>query len=222
VRQDLLFWNGVGELISASELKLLSTVKVFTNLTTTIMSLLKDVRVAILVTNGFEESELLEPKRALEKEGAEVFIISPENDHIKGWKNGNWSDEIKVDARVDQVSASNFDSLLLPGGVINPDLLRRDLASVAFVKSFFKDNKPVAAICHGPQMLIEAGVTNGRTLTSFESIRKDLENSGAHWVDEEVVVDQGLVTSRSPKDLPAFNKKMVEEFREGKHAGQSA
>ncbi|MEB2779532.1 type 1 glutamine amidotransferase domain-containing protein [Algoriphagus sp. C2-6-M1] len=186
------------------------------------MSLLKDVRVAILATNGFEESELVEPKRVLEKEGAEVFIISPQNDQIKGWKNGNWSEQIKVDARVDQVSASNFDALVLPGGVINPDLLRRDLASVAFVRSFFDDHKPVAAICHGLQMLIEAEVTNGRTLTSFASIRKDLENAGAHWVDEEVVVDSGLVTSRSPKDLPAFNKKMVEEFREGKHAGQTA
>ncbi|PZX54672.1 protease I [Algoriphagus ratkowskyi] len=185
------------------------------------MSLLKDVRVAILATNGFEESELTEPRRALEKEGAEVFIISPENDHIKGWKNGDWSDEVKVDARVDQVSATDFDALMLPGGVINPDLLRRDMTSVAFVKSFFTDHKPVAAICHGPQMLIEAGVTNGRTLTSFESIRKDLENSGAHWIDEDVVVDNGLVTSRSPKDLPAFNKKMIEEFREGKHAGQT-
>lgn len=186
------------------------------------MSLLKDIRVAILATNGFEESELIEPKRALEKEGAEVLIISPENDQIKGWKNGNWSDAIKVDARVDQVSATDFDSLLLPGGVINPDLLRRDMTSVNFVKSFFEEHKPVAAICHGPQMLIQAEVTNGRTLTSFASIRKDLENSGARWVDEEVVVDSGLVTSRSPKDLPAFNKKMVEEFREGKHAGQTA
>ncbi|UZD21510.1 type 1 glutamine amidotransferase [Algoriphagus halophytocola] len=186
------------------------------------MSLLKDVRVAILATNGFEESELIEPQRALEKEGAEVFIISTENDHIKGWKDGNWSEAIKVDARVDQVSSKDFDSLLLPGGVINPDLLRREMSAVEFVKSFFEDHKPVAAICHGPQMLIEAEVVNGRTLTSFESIRKDLENAGAHWVDEEVVVDSGLVTSRSPKDLPAFNKKMVEEFREGKHAGQTA
>lgn len=185
------------------------------------MSLLKDIRVAILATNGFEESELIEPKRALEKEGAEVVVISPENGEIKGWKNGDWSDTIKVDARVDQVSSKDFDSLLLPGGVINPDLLRRDPASVEFVKSFFEDHKPVAAICHGPQMLIEAGVTNGRTMTSFASVRKDLVNSGANWVDEEVVVDSGLVTSRSPKDLPAFNKKMVEEFREGKHAGQT-
>lgn len=186
------------------------------------MSLLKDVRVAILATNGFEESELIEPRRALEKEGAEVVVISPENGEIKGWKNGGWSDAIKVDARVDQVSSKDFDSLLLPGGVINPDLLRRDPTSVEFVKTFFEDHKPVAAICHGPQMLIEAGVTNGRTMTSFASVRKDLENSGANWVDEEVVVDSGLVTSRSPKDLPAFNKKMVEEFREGKHAGQTA
>ncbi len=186
------------------------------------MSLLKDVRVAILATNGFEESELVEPKRALEKEGAEVLLISPENDEIKGWKDKNWSDKIKVDARVDQVSASDFDSLLIPGGVINPDLLRRDQASVDFVKSFFEAHKPVAAICHGPQMLIEAEVVKGRTLTSFAAIRKDLENAGAKWVDEEVVIDNGLVTSRSPKDLPAFNKKMVEEFREGKHAGQTA
>lgn len=186
------------------------------------MSLLKDVRVAILATNGFEESELTEPQKALEKEGAEVFVISPQNGPIKGWKNGNWSGEVKVDARVDQISSKDFDSLLLPGGVINPDHLRRDMASVEFVKSFFQDHKPVAAICHGPQMLIEAEVVNGRTVTSFESIRKDLENAGAHWIDEEVVVDSGLVTSRSPKDLAAFNKKMVEEFREGKHAKQTA
>lgn len=186
------------------------------------MSLLKGVRVAVLATNGYEESELVEPKNALEKEGAEVFIISPQNDQIRSWKNGDWSDKIKVDARVDQVSAKDFDSLLLPGGVINPDLLRRDLASVDFVKSFFADQKPVAAICHGPQMLIEAEVTNGRTMTSFPSIRKDVENAGANWLDEEVVVDSGLVTSRSPKDLVAFNRKMVEEFREGKHAGQTA
>jgi len=186
------------------------------------MSLLKDVRVAILATNGFEESELTEPKKALEKEGAEVLIISPQNDEIKGWKNGNWSDAIKVDARVDKVSSKDFDALLLPGGVINPDKLRTDMTSVEFVKSFFTDHKPVAAICHGPQLLIEAGVVKGRRLTSFKSIRTDLENAGASWHDEEVVVDQGLVTSRSPKDLPAFNKKIVEEFRRGKHKGQTA
>lgn len=186
------------------------------------MSLLKDVRVAILATNGFEESELLEPRKALEKEGAETFVISPQDGEIKGWKDGNWSDPIPVDARIDQVSPTDFDALLIPGGVINPDQLRRDMGAVEFVRAFFKDQKPVGAICHGPQLLIEAEVTHGRTLTSFMSIRKDLENSGAHWVDEEVVTDQGLVTSRSPKDLPAFNKKLVEEFREGKHAGQKA
>ncbi len=186
------------------------------------MSLLKDVRVAILATNGFEESELSEPKKALEKEGADVHVISPEQGPIKGWKNGDWSGEVEVSARVDQVSAKDFDALLIPGGVINPDKLRADMTSVEFVRSFFEDHKPVAAICHGPQLLIEADVVKGRTLTSFASIRKDLENAGAHWIDEEVVTDQGLVTSRSPKDLPAFNKKMVEEFREGKHAGQTA
>ncbi|MBN7812562.1 type 1 glutamine amidotransferase [Algoriphagus sp. H41] len=185
------------------------------------MSLLKDVRVAILATHGFEESELLEPKRALEKEGAETFVISPEHGQIKGWKDGDWSDAIPVDARVDQVSPVDFDALLIPGGVINPDQLRRDMGAVQFVRAFFEEHKPVGAICHGPQLLIDAEVTKGRILTSFSSIRKDLENSGASWVDEEVVVDQGLVTSRSPKDLPAFNKKIVEEFREGKHAGQT-
>lgn len=185
------------------------------------MSLLKDVRVAILATHGFEESELLEPKRALEKEGAETFVISPEHGEIKGWKDGDWSDAIPVDARVDQVSPVDFDALLIPGGVINPDQLRRDMGAVQFVRAFFEEHKPVGAICHGPQLLIDAEVTKGRILTSFSSIRKDLENSGASWVDEEVVVDQGLVTSRSPKDLPAFNKKIVEEFREGKHAGQT-
>jgi len=184
------------------------------------MSLLKDVRVAILATNGFEESELLEPRRALEKEGAETFIISPQAGEIKGWKDGNWASAVAVDARIDEVSPVDFDALLIPGGVINPDQLRRDMGAVEFVRAFFEDQKPVGAICHGPQLLIEAEVTRGRTLTSFSSIRKDLENSGAQWVDEDVVVDQGLVTSRSPKDLSAFNKKLVEEFREGKHAGQ--
>lgn len=186
------------------------------------MSLLKDVRVAILATNGFEESELLEPRRALEKEGAETFVIAPQDGEIKGWKDGDWSDAVKVDARIDQVSPVDFDALLIPGGVINPDMLRRDMGAVEFVRAFFADQKPVGAICHGPQLLIDAEVTKGRTLTSFESIRKDLENSGANWIDEEVVVDQGLVTSRSPQDLPAFNKKLVEEFKEGKHSGQTA
>jgi protease I len=186
------------------------------------MSLLKDVRVAILATDGFEESELLEPRRALEKEGAEIFVISPQAGEIKGWKDGEWSSPITVDARIDQVSPTDFDALLIPGGVINPDLLRRDMGAVEFVRAFFRDQKPVGAICHGPQLLIDAEVTNGRTLTSFASIRKDLENSGANWVDEEVVVDQGLVTSRSPKDLPAFNKQLVKEFREGKPAEENA
>ncbi len=186
------------------------------------MSKLKDVRVAILATNGFEESELIEPRKALEKEGAECLIISPEEGSIKSWKNGNWGEDFKVDKRVDQVSSTDFDALLLPGGVINPDKLRRDITSVSFVRSFFEEHKPVASICHGPQMLIEAEVVEGRTMTSFSSIKKDLINAGANWVDKAVVVDQGLVTSRSPEDLPDFNRKAVEEFREGKHAGQTA
>lgn len=177
------------------------------------MSTLSNVRVAILATNGFEESELVEPRKALEKEGAETFIISTENESIKGWKNGNWSDDITVSARVDKTSSKEFDALLLPGGVINPDKLRTDMAAVRFVRNFFDDNKPVAAICHGPQMLIEAGVVNGRTLTSFNSIRTDLENAGANWINDEVVVDRNLITSRSPKDLAAFNKAIVKEFQ---------
>jgi protease I len=211
------FWKSIGQFSKES----CHSRRIFTK-PLFIMSLLKDVRVAILATNGFEESELLEPKRALEKEGAETFIISPQVGEIKGWKDGNWSDPVTVNARIDQVSPVDFDALLIPGGVINPDLLRRDIGAIEFVRAFFEEQKPVGAICHGPQLLINAEVTKGRTLTSFESIRKDLENSGAKWVDEEVVVDQGLVTSRSPKDLPAFNKKLVEEFREGKHAGQRA
>lgn len=186
------------------------------------MSKLKDIRVAILATNGFEESELVEPRKALEKEGAECYLISPEHGSIKSWKDGNWGEDFAVDKRVDQVSSVDFDALLLPGGVINPDKLRTDLNAVNFVRSFFEEHKPVAAICHGPQLLIEAEVVNGRTLTSFPSLEKDLRNAGAKWLDEAVVTDQGLVTSRSPKDLPDFNKKMVEEFREGKHKGQTA
>lgn len=186
------------------------------------MSQLKGIRVAILATDGFEESELVEPRKALEKEGATCYLISPGNGSIKSWKDGNWGKDFSVDKRVDQVSSADFDALLLPGGVINPDKLRRDMNAVSFVKSFFEDHKPVAAICHGPQLLIEAEVVNGRTLTSFPSLEKDLRNAGAKWIDESVVTDQGLVTSRSPKDLPDFNKKMVEEFREGKHRGQTA
>ena len=178
--------------------------------------------VAILATNGFEESELTEPKKALEEAGANVHIVSLESGEIKGWKDGNWSNSYKVDKTLDEVSQSNYNALMLPGGVINPDALRRNEKAVNFVKSFFENKKPVAAICHAPWLLAEADVLEGRKVTSFSSIKKDIENAGANWVDQEVVVDEGLVTSRSPKDLPAFNSKLVEEVYEGKHQMQTA
>ena len=179
-------------------------------------------RVAILATNGFEESELKSPKEYLEQQGWTAEIVSPESGSIKAWADGNWGKEYKVDRTVDQVTSGDYHALVLPGGVINPDLLRRNEKAVAFVKSFFEEKKPVAAICHGPQTLIEADVVDGRKVTSFSSIKTDLKNAGANWVDEEVVVDNGLVTSRTPDDLPAFNKKMVEEIKEGKHELQRA
>ena len=178
--------------------------------------------VAILATNGFEESELREPKEALEKAGADVHIISEKSGEIKSWADGNWGKSYKVDKTLDEVSQSDYNALMLPGGVINPDTLRRNEKAVKFVKSFFENKKPVGAICHAPWLLAEADVLEGRKVTSFYSIKKDLINAGAKWVDEEVVVDEGLVTSRNPNDLPAFNNKLVEEVYEGKHEMQTA
>lgn len=179
-------------------------------------------RIAILATNGFEESELTSPKDAMEKEGFQVDIVSTESGKIKAWDSGNWSKEYKVDYTLDQVSSKDYNALVLPGGVINPDYLRRSDKALKFVREFFDQSKPVAAICHGPWTLISAEVVKGRKMTSFHSIRKDLENAGANWVDEEVVVDQGFVTSRNPDDLPAFNAKLIEEIKEGKHQEQHA
>ena len=178
--------------------------------------------VAILATNGFEESELREPKKALEEAGAEVQIVSLESGEIKGWADGNWSNSYKVDKTLNEANQKDYNALMLPGGQINPDLLRKDKNAVDFVKSFFENHKPVAAICHAPWLLAEAGVLEGRKITSYGSIKTDMINAGANWVDEEVVVDSGLVTSRSPKDLPAFNSKLVEEVYEGKHEAQTA
>ena len=178
--------------------------------------------VAILATDGFEESELREPKKALEKAGAEVHIVSDKSGKIKSWTDGNWGQEYKVDKTLDEVSQKDYNALMLPGGVINPDTLRKNSKAVHFVKSFFENHKPVGAICHGPWLLAEADVLKDRKITSYASIKTDLINAGAKWVDEEVVVDQGLVTSRSPKDLPAFNAKLVEEVYEGKHDEQVA
>ena len=179
-------------------------------------------KVAILVENGFEQVELTEPKKALEQAGAQTKIISPQRGQVKGWQHTDWGDEFPVDVPLEQANPDNYDALLLPGGVMNPDKLRINKQALRFVRMFFDDGKPVAAICHGAWTLIDAGVVKGRTLTSYVSIQTDLKNAGANWVDQEVVVDQGLVTSRKPDDLPAFNRKMIEEFAEGRHERAAA
>lgn len=179
-------------------------------------------RIAILATDGFEESELKSPKEAMEKEGFTVEIVSEKNGKIKSWKDGNWGNEYNVDKTLDAVNASQYNALVLPGGVINPDKLRRNETALKFAKDFFEQKKPVAAICHGPQTLISANVVKNRKMTSFESIKTDLVNAGANWVDEAVVVDEGFITSRKPDDLPAFNSKLIEEIKEGKHELQHA
>ncbi len=172
--------------------------------------------IAILAAEGVEESELHSPKKAMEKQGFKVEIISIKPGKIKSWSQGNWSKEYMVDKTLEQVRAKEYDALVLPGGVINPDILRKDEKALNFVKDFFDQGKPVASICHGPWTLISAGVVQGRTLTSFSSIRKDLENAGALWVDKKVVVDGSLITSRNPDDLPAFNEKLIEEINKRK------
>jgi len=173
---------------------------------------LKGKKIAILATSGFEESELFEPKSALEKSGAMIHVIAPEKGKIKAWNHGNWSKEIEVDKTISEADENDYDALVLPGGVINPDKLRRDQKAVDFIKKFFESNKLVAAICHGPQLLIEAEVLKGRTMTSFHSIKKDVINAGANWVDNEVVVDGNLITSRAPGDIPAFNRQIIESI----------
>ncbi len=183
---------------------------------------LEGKKVAIVVANGFEQVEMTEPKKALEKAGAQTDIVSPEKGKVRGWQHTQWGDEFVVDVPLDEADASRYDALLLPGGVMNPDKLRMNEKAVRFIKSFFESGKPVAAICHGPWTLIEAGVVKGRRVTSWPSIRSDLKNAGANWVDREVVVDNGLVTSRKPDDIPAFNQKMIEEFGEGRHQERPA
>ena len=178
--------------------------------------------IAILATNGFEQSELFSPKEAMEREGFDVQIISLEKGKIKGWDQDNWGKEIAVDKIVKEVSAKDYNALVLPGGVINPDKLRVNEDALVFVRDFFKQSKPVAAICHASWTLISADVVKGRTMTSYKSIKDDMINAGVNWVDEEVVVDEGLVTSRNPDDLPAFNSKLIEEIKEGKHEEQHA
>ena len=175
-------------------------------------------KVAILTENGFEEVELTSPKRALEDAGAIVHIVSPQKEKVIAWDHDHWSIDLPVDVHLGAAKPEDYDALVLPGGVINPDKARMNKDCVVFAQHFLEQGKPLAAICHGPQLLIETGMLTGREMTSYVSIKKDLINAGAIWVDKEVVVDNGLVTSRSPKDLEAFNKKMLEEISEGKHA----
>jgi protease I len=177
-------------------------------------------RVAILATDGVEQVELTDPRHALDNADATTLVVSPKAGTIRGWQHDHWGDQIKVDLTLDAARADDFDALLLPGGVMNPDHLRQDKRAVQFVRSFFEAGKPVAAICHGPWMLVEAGVVQGKTLTSWPSLQTDIRNAGGDWVDREVVTDEGLVTSRKPDDIPAFNRKMIEEFAEGVHQGQ--
>lgn len=178
---------------------------------------LEGKRILLLATDGFEDSELTKPLEAVKEAGADVVVVSNAEELITG-KNGT---EIEVDETVENVTADEFDGLLLPGGVANPDALRMDQSAVQLVRDFFAQHKPVAAICHAPWLLIEAGVVEGRTVTSWPSLKTDLVNAGATWVDEPVVVDEGLVTSRKPDDLDAFNAKAIEEFAEGRHAEQT-
>jgi protease I len=178
---------------------------------------LQNKRIAALVDNGFEQVELTGPKEALERAGATVDVVSPQSEHVKGWQHTKWGDAVKVDRPLDAARPDDYDALLLPGGVMNPDKLRMNGKAVAFVRRFVESGKPIAAICHGPWTLIEAGAVHGRTMTSWPSLQTDLRYAGARWVDQECVVDNGLVTARKPDDIPAFNTKMIEEFAEGVH-----
>jgi protease I len=175
---------------------------------------LQGKRVAILVSDGFEQSELLEPRKALNEAGATTQVVSPAGQKVKGWNHKEWGQEVPVDVPLNSAKADQFDALLLPGGVMNPDHLRMDPKAVEFVKRFTDSGKPIAAICHGPWTLIEAVAVRGHTMTSWPSLKTDLENAGANWVDKEVVNDRGLVTSRKPDDIPAFNREMIRLFAE--------
>ncbi len=183
--------------------------------------MLNGKKIAILATDGFEEDELMKPLEALQAAGAKVDVVSPKTGWIKGWKTDHWSEEIVVDVELAKANADSYDALVLPGGVMNPDKLRLDAKAIQFVKSFVDAKKPIGAICHGPWTLIDAGGVDGRKMTSWKSLATDLTNAGAHWVDAECVVDRGLVTSRKPDDLPAFNEKLIAEIERASSATQS-
>lgn len=178
-------------------------------------------RIAILVAEGFEQVEMTEPRKALEQAGAETEIVSPAQDEVQGWNHFDKADRFHVDVPLDEAKADDYDALLLPGGVASPDQLRTQPKAVHFVRQFVESGKPVGVICHGPWTLIEAGVVKGRTMTSWPSLKTDLINAGAKWVDQEVVTDRGLVSSRRPADIPAFTRKLMEEIEEGSHAGRT-
>ena len=178
------------------------------------MNSLQNIKIAFLVTDGFEQVELTGPKDAVEKQGAKTMIVSLDEGEVKGWDETNWGDKFKVDITLDQTSAESFDGLVLPGGQINPDLLRVEDKAIQFIKDFANSHKPIAAICHGPWTLIEAGLVEGKKMTSFPSIKTDLINAGANWVDEEVVEDGNIITSRNPDDIPAFNQAFIKALEE--------
>jgi protease I len=173
---------------------------------------LNGTRVAILITDGFEQVEMTEPRKALDQSGAQTSVVSPKPGKVRGWSHTDWGDEFPVDLALDQARPNDFDALLLPGGVMNPDRLRMQPKAVAFAKAFFDAGKPIAVICHGPWTLVEADVVRGRRITSWPSLQTDLRNAGANWVDQEVVVDGALVSSRKPDDIPAFNREMLHLF----------
>lgn len=178
---------------------------------------IKQSKIAILATDGFEQSELMEPLAKLKEAGAEVHVLSTKSGAIKGWDKDDWGESVAVDRQLSEVRVTDYDALVLPGGQINPDLLRIEPKAVSFIREFFNSKRPLAAICHAPWLLIEAGIVSGRDLTSYPSIKTDVINAGGNWHDKEVVVDQALITSRKPDDLPAFVAKIIEEVEEGRH-----
>lgn len=182
---------------------------------------LQGKKIAILVEQGFEQTELDQPLKALLGEGATVEIVSPRQGKVRGWNHGEWGKEIEVDRQIESARAADYDALMLPGGVMSPDKLRMNEKAVQFVREFYDSGKPIAAICHAPWMLVEAGIVRGMNVTSYPSLKTDIRNAGGNWIDEECVTDRGIVTSRQPADIPAFNVKMVEEFAEGKHGGRA-